>query len=145
MCVCVLRVCVCYSLGDFGRSRWCSYIYNTTVHSLAYQNCIPPSTIHNTVQYSSSQEPYCGKDIGDRTLGCTLDRGSVATCNLEELKKEVPGDYRVSDSNSLSIVSECELVCVVVLICSIWMVILVAHWGLLITAHITGLVLPFIH
>ena len=67
--------------------------YNTTVHSLAYQNCIPPSTI-----YSSSQEPYCGKDIGDRTLGCTLDRGSVATCNLGRLKEEVPDDYRVSDS-----------------------------------------------
>lgn len=40
------------------------------------------------------EKPYCGMDIGDKTFGCTLDRGSVAICSLGTLDEDVPADFR---------------------------------------------------
>ena len=79
-------------------------------------------------------EPYCGKDVGNRTLGCTLDRGSVGLCSLTTLDEDVLADFRVSDPCHVA-------VCVSndgVLQCSIFQGKVVDLWLYLIIALISG-------
>jgi hypothetical protein len=76
--------------------------------------------------------PYCGMDIGDKTLGCTLDRGSVAACSLATLDEGVPADFRVSETPHKIYLYNVHNYC------SIFQTMWVGLWKLLITAHISG-------
>ena len=76
-------------------------------------------------------------DIGDKTFGCTLDRGSVAICSLGTLDEDVPADFRVSETPH----NICLYMCVNGWChndCSIFLTMWVDLWKSLITAHISG-------